>query len=155
MNIPESVKVWSQFAHPAIMWILFALTLRGAYSGFQSRRTRTTEDKVVRKELIKQKFRLKHHHMGAVLLTVMVFGTLSGMGITYLNHGHLFVDAHLLVGLSMTGLIALSASLVPFMEQGLNTARTIHISINILLVGLFGWEAITGMDILNRIWESL
>jgi hypothetical protein len=41
--IPESVKVWSQFFHPALMWVLFALTLYALYLGIKARRVRYAE----------------------------------------------------------------------------------------------------------------
>ena len=43
----------------------------------------------------------------------MTLGTLGGMAVTYLNNGKLFVGPHLLVGLAMTGMIAVAASLSP------------------------------------------
>ena len=76
------------------------------------------------------------------------------MAATYINYGKLFVGPHLLVGLSMTGLIATSAALVPFMQKGNETARLTHISLNVVLVGLFGWQALTGMQIVQRILEN-
>ena len=150
MAIPESVKVWSQFGHPAMMWVLFGMTIYAMYLGFQIRRTRSAE-KEVRKELIKKQFNFKHHQIGAALLAFMVLGTLGGMAVTYINNGKLFVGPHLIVGLVMTGIIAVSASLTPFMQRGNDFARIAHISLNTVLVGLFGWQAISGMDIVTKI----
>ena len=150
MAIPESVKVWSQFGHPAMMWVLFGLTIYAMYLGIQSRRTRSA-DKEVRKELVKKKFGIKHHQIGSVLLAFMVLGTLGGMAVTYINNGKLFVGPHLIVGLVMTGLIAVSASLTPYMQRGNELARISHIGLNTALVGLFGWQAISGMDIVTKI----
>ena len=76
------------------------------------------------------------------------------MAVTYINNGKLFFGPHLLAGLGMTGLIAVSASLVPFMQKGNDTARLTHISLNVILVGLFGWQAVTGMQIVQRILEN-
>ncbi len=150
MAIPESVKVWSQFGHPAMMWVLFGLTIYAMYLGIQSRRTRSA-DKEVRKELVKKKFGIKHHQIGSVLLAFMVLGTLGGMAVTYINNGKLFVGPHLIVGLVMTGLIAVSAALTPYMQRGNELARISHIGLNTALVGLFGWQAISGMDIVTKI----
>jgi uncharacterized membrane protein len=55
----------------------------------------------------------------------------------------------------MTGLIAVSASLSPFMQKGNNWARFTHIALNIVLLGLFGWQAITGMQIVERIISKM
>ena len=45
----ESLKVWSQFGHPLVMWGLFALSLYAMYLGFQARSIRSVEAEV-RKE---------------------------------------------------------------------------------------------------------
>ncbi|NJL85601.1 MAG: DUF4079 domain-containing protein [Leptolyngbyaceae cyanobacterium SM1_1_3] len=150
----ESIKPWLNFIHPVIMWGLLALTLYALYLGIQSRRIRTTEDKEKKKELIQGKYNIRHHQAGSVLLALMIIGSLGGMAVTYLNNGKLFFGSHLLAGLGMTGLIATSASLVPLMQKGNDTARYTHITLNMLLVGLFGWQAVTGMQIVQRILEK-
>lgn len=149
----DPIKPWLNFAHPIIMWALFALTIYAMYLGIQIRRTRAaTGDE--KKELIKGKFNIRHHQMGSALLAFMVLGTIGGMAVTYINNGKLFFGPHLLVGLGMTGMIATSAALVPFMQKGNDTARYTHITLNIVLVGLFGWQALTGMQIVQRILEN-
>jgi uncharacterized membrane protein len=85
----------------------------------------------------------------------MVLGSIGGMAVTYINNGKLFVGPHLLVGLGMTGLVALSAALVPLMQRGNDMARLTHISLNVVLVGLFGWQAVTGMQIVQRLLGQL
>jgi hypothetical protein len=150
LAIPEEVKVWSQFGHPILMWFLLGLTIYALYSGLQYRRTRSA-DKEVRKELIKKDFRSKHYQVGSILLALMVLGTIGALGVTYINNGKLFLGPHLLVGLGMTGLIAVSTALVPLMQKGNEVARITHITLNVILLGLFGWQAVTGMDIVQRI----
>lgn len=152
MNL-ETIKPWLNFVHPITMWALFALTLYALYLGFQIRRTRKAEgDK--KKELIKGKFNIRHHQMGAALLAFMVLGSIGGMAVTYINNGKLFFGPHLLVGLAMTGLIASAAALVPFMQKGNDLARYTHIGLNLVLVGLFGWQAVTGMQIVQKILSN-
>jgi hypothetical protein len=150
----DAFKPWINFVHPVVMWLLLATTLYALYLGVQARRTRLA-DAEVRKELIKGKFALKHHQVGSLLLAFMVFGTVGGMGATYLEAGKLFVGPHLLVGLGMATLIATSAALVPFMQKGNEAARLTHISLNVVLVGLFGWQALTGMQIVQRLLSNL
>jgi nitrate reductase gamma subunit len=150
----ESLKVWSQFGHPLVMWGLFALSLYAMYLGFQARSIRSVEAEV-RKELIQKDVRTKHYLMGSILLALMVVGCIGGMGVTYLNNGKLFIGPHLFVGLSMTGIIAIAAALSPLMQKGNEIARYTHIVLNIVLVGLFGWQAVTGMDIVQRIISKL
>jgi hypothetical protein len=153
-EIPESIKVYSQFGHPLIMWVLLALTVYALYLGIQIRRTRSAEGDA-KKQLIQGKFNIRHHQIGSLLLALMVLGTLGGMAVTYINNGKLFVGPHLLVGLGMTGLIATSAALTPYMQKGHDWARYSHIFLNVTLLGLFGWQAVTGMQIVQRVVEKM
>jgi len=150
----DAIKPWLNFIHPLLMWGIFALTLYAAYLGYQHRQTRlATGDK--KKELIKGKFLARHHQTGSVLLSSMVIVSLGGMASTYINNGKLFFGPHLLAGLGMVGLIASSASLVPFMKNGNDTARYTHITLNTVLVGLFAWQAVTGVQIVQKILNSM
>jgi nitrate reductase gamma subunit len=146
----NTIKVWSQFIHPIIMWILFGLMAYAMYLGMQSKKTRTTDDKELRKELIKKDYRNRHYQLSSILLAVMVVGTLIAMASTYVNSGKLFVNSHLLIGLGMTGLFTIAAALVPFMQKS-EVARISHISINMILLLLFGWQAVTGMNIVQNV----
>ncbi|MEO0408293.1 MAG: DUF4079 domain-containing protein [Cyanobacteria bacterium P01_A01_bin.135] len=152
--IPDAVKPWLNFIHPILMWVLLVTSLYALYLGWQVRRIRTA-DPETRKALVKQKVNVKHHQIGAALLAFMVIGSISAMAVTYINNGKLFVGPHLLVGLGMTGLIATSASLSPFMQKGQDWARYTHITLNIALVALFGWQAVTGMQIVQKIIASM
>jgi hypothetical protein len=153
MIIPAALKPIVTFAHPLMMWILFGLSLYAMYLGFQIRRTRTAEGDI-KKDLIKQKFNLKHHQIGSLLLAFMVMGSLGGMAVTYINNQKLFVGPHLLAGLGMTGMIAVSTALTPLMQKGNEVARFTHITLNVVLLGLFGWQAVTGMQIVQKILEQ-
>ncbi len=154
LGIPDVIKTWSQIGHPILMWVLLGLTIYALYLGIQSRRIRTA-DKEIRKELIKQNFKDRHHNIGSILLSLMVLGTIGGMGVTYINNGKLFVGAHLIAGLGMTGIIATAAALVPYMQKGNELARYTHISLNVILLGLFGWQAVSGMKIVQRILDNM
>ena len=154
LEIPEPIKVWSQFVHPLTMWGLFALSIYAMYLGFQSRKIRSA-DKEVRKELIQKDVRTQHYIMGSILLALMTLGTVGGMTVTYINNGKLFVGPHLLVGLGMLSIIAIAASLVPWMQKGNEAARYAHISLNLVLIGLFCWQAFTGVEIVQRIISKL
>ena len=150
----EAIKPWLNFIHPLLMWGILALTLYAGYLGYQHRQTRlaTGEEK---KALIKGKFMARHHQAGSLLLAVMVVGSLGGMASTYINNGKLFFGPHLLVGLGMMALIATSASMVPFMKKGNDAARYTHITLNAVLVGLFGWQAFSGVQIVQKILSSM
>jgi hypothetical protein len=84
----------------------------------------------------------------------MVGGSLGGMAVTYLNNGKLFVGPHLLVGLAMTAMVALAAALAPLMQQGNLIARKAHVGLNMLLMSLFLWQTVSGLQILNKIWTD-
>lgn len=153
-EIPDAVKTWSQFGHPITMWTLFGLAIYALYLGIQSRRTRTA-DKEVRKELVKKQFATKHHQIGSILLALVVLGNMGGMAVTYINNGKLFVGPHLIAGLGMVAILAISTALVPYMQKGNEVARYSHISLNITMLGIFGWQAFTGVQILQRIIEKM
>jgi len=153
-EILEPIKVWSQFFHPVFMWVLLILTSYAFYLGIKVRHTRSAEGQE-KKELIKGRYNIKHYQIGSILLALMVLGSIGGMVVTYINNGKLFVGPHLLAGLGMTGLIAVSASLSPFMQKGADWARYSHIFLNVALLGLFVWQAVTGMEIVQRIIAKL
>jgi uncharacterized membrane protein len=136
------------------MWILLAISIYALYLGIQVQRTRYA-DKELKKELIKGRFNVRHYQVGSWLLALMVIGNVIGMGVTYINNGKLFVGSHLLAGLGMTGLIATSAALSPLMQKGQNWARFTHIALNVVLLGLFGWQAVTGVEIVQRIISKM
>ena len=154
LEIPVSIKPWLNFIHPALMWVLLGTSLYALYLGILVRRTRNAEGEA-KKELIKGRFNVRHYQVGSWLLALMVIGTLIGMGVTYINNGKLFFGPHLLAGLGMTGMIAVSAALSPYMQKGHDWARYSHIFLNIVLLGLFGWQAVSGVEILQRIISKM
>ncbi|AZB71573.1 DUF4079 domain-containing protein [Synechococcus elongatus] len=146
----DELKFYLNFGHPLLMWILLGVSLYAGYLGFQVRQLRsaTGEEK---KKLIQAKVNQKHFQFGSLVLALMVLGTVGGMAVTYINNGKLFVGPHLLAGLGMAALIAVSAALSPLMQKGSDWARGTHIALNTVIVGLFAWQAVTGMDIVQRI----
>ncbi|HTL89011.1 MAG TPA: DUF4079 domain-containing protein [Leptolyngbya sp.] len=150
----HTLKVYSQFVHPILMWVLFALTLYAFYLGIQWRRARSAEGDLKR-QLIKGRFNIKHYQIGSIVLALMVLGSVGAMGSTYINSAKLFVNPHLIIGLGMTGLIAVSASLSPFMQKGHEWARYSHILINVVITGLFGWQAVTGIGIVRNVIDRM
>ncbi|MFN9643984.1 MAG: DUF4079 domain-containing protein [Cyanobacteriota bacterium] len=141
------------FLHPVLMWVLLGLASYAMVLGVKAKKTRTASAEE-RKELVKGQFARRHHLLGSLLLALMVLGTVGGMAVTYLNNGKLFVGPHLLVGLAMTALIAMAAALSPLMQQGNLVARKVHVGLNMTLMTLFLWQAVTGMQIVNKILTS-
>jgi hypothetical protein len=152
--IPTTIRPYLNFLHPPLMWILLGLSVYAMYLGLKIRSTRAATGDV-KKQLIKGKYNSRHFQIGSIVLGLMVLGTIGGMTATYINNGKLFVGPHLLVGLGMTGAIATSAALSPWMQQGKSWARNSHIAINTILVGLFAWQAFSGVEILQRIISKM
>jgi Protein of unknown function (DUF4079) len=144
------MQILTQLIHPAIMLILFAYFLYTGYLGWQTRRTRTAQGEL-KKQLIRDRYHSRHYALGAIVLGIMVVGSIGGIASTYFSYGELTVDAHLIVGLVMTALIAISASLSPFMQKGNAFARNCHIGINVSLTLFFGWQTVTGLGIVQQI----
>jgi hypothetical protein len=154
IELPAPIQTVLPFFHPVLMWAVFAIALYALYLGIKVKRTRQAEG-AERKELIKGRFNVKHYQVGSLLLALMVMGTIGGMAVTYISNGKLFVGPHLLVGLGMTGLVAVSAALSPLMQQGQMWARYTHIGLNLLLLGLFSWQALTGVQIVQKIISNM
>ncbi len=151
--MPESLAYNLNFLHPLLMWALLALSGYALFLGVKAKKTRTA-DAETRKQLIKGHYARRHFQVGGLLLALMVLGTFGGMAVTYLNNGKLFVGPHLLVGIGMTCLVALAVSLIPQVQQGNLIARKAHVGLNMLMMTLFLWQAVTGMQIVNKIWEN-
>ena len=151
--MPESLAYNLNFLHPLLMWALLALSGYGMFLGIKAKKTRTA-DAETRKQLIKGQYAKRHFQVGGLMLALMVLGTFGGMAVTYLNNGKLFVGPHLLVGIGMTCLVALAVALIPLIQQGNLIARKAHVGLNMLMMTLFLWQAVSGMQILNKIWEN-
>ena len=153
-EIPAEIKPWLNFIHPILMWVLLGVSIYALYLGVQVRRTRTAEGEV-KKELIKGKYNVRHYQIGSIVLSLMVIGALGAMAVTYINNGKLFFGPHLLIGLGMTAMVAVSASLSPFMQKGQDWARYTHIFLNATLLALFSWQAVSGVQIIQNIVSKM
>ncbi len=152
--LPESVKVWSQFGHPILMWVLFGTAIYALYLGIKVKRLRQA-DKETKKELIKGNFINRHHRVGSLFMALIVLGTVGGMAVTYINNGKLFVGPHLLGGLGMMSMVVVSASLVPYMQKGNSIARLSHVGLNMTMLLIFAWQAFTGVEIVQKIISKM
>ena len=145
------MNYWLYALHPTWMWIVFIFTLYALYLGLQVRRTRSATGEL-KKDLVKQRFGRRHYQLGALLLTSMTTGSVGVLGIEYINSGKLYVVPHTMIGLGMTVLMACAASLAPFMQQGEEWARYTHIVIVTVITMLFGWQVVTGVEV---VWEII
>lgn len=152
--IPEPFKTMVTFAHPLLMLLTLFLALYAGYVGWQYRRIRSTEGEE-KKALIAKRYNTLHHNLGSVFLVLMVAGMVGGIAVTYNNNGKLFVGAHLIAGLGLAFLAALSAAFAPILQQGKEWARVTHITVNTALIGVFAWQAVTGWQIVVRILDQM
>ena len=154
LEIPAEIKPWLNFIHPPLMWAVLALSFYALYLGVQWRRARTAEGDL-KKELLKGRYNVRHYQIGSIVLALMVLGTIGGMAATYINNSKLFFGPHLLIGLGMTGMVAVSASLSPYMQKGHDWARYTHIVVNSALLALFTWQAVSGVQIIQNILSKM
>lgn len=152
--ISEPFKTMVTFAHPILMLSTLLLALYAGYVGWQYRRIRSTEGEE-KKALIAKRYNVLHHKLGSIFLVLMVAGAVGGMAVTYNDNGKLFVGGHLLAGLGLAFLAALSAALAPLLQQGKEWARVTHITVNTALIGVFAWQTLTGWQIVQRILEKM
>jgi len=146
--IPKALAFNLNFVHPLLMWVVLGLTLYSMVLGIKAKKTREGSPEQ-RKRLIRRQFGKRHFQIASLVQALMVIGTLGGIAVTYLNNGKLFIGPHLLVGLAMTSLLVVAAALSPAMQAGNLIARKIHIGLNMSVVILFLWEALTGMQIVQ------
>lgn len=165
--------------HPAVMFFLFAATGYAGFLGWQWRRTREvgeeiralkknapagadgeapTDPKIValeseRKQLVAGNYRDKHAVWGSILLGSGVLIAVEGAVNTWFRTGKLFPGPHLFAGAGMVVIWALAASLVPAMQKGNDSARSVHIALNAVNVGLFIWQVPTGLDIVGKVFQ--
>lgn len=116
--------------------------------------TKIDELKALRSSLQKADLKDKHHNTGSVLLSVGVSVSLLGAFNTYMRAGKLFPGPHLYAGMGCTALWAIAAALVPAMQKGNEAARIGHIGLNVVNILLFGWQVVTGLDIMFKVWEK-
>ena len=156
MNIVilNSIKVWSQFIHPIIMYMLLLTTIYALYLGLKVRQTRKIKGEA-KKELIKGQYNIRHYKIASLLLAFLTLNAFLAMAVTYINTGKIFFGSHLVVGLVVTSLIVISASLSPFMQRGNLWARNIHLAIGLSILSLFGWQTITGTQVIQNIINQL
>ena len=60
---------------------------------------------------------------------------------TFLRAGKLFPGPHLYAGAGVVVAWAMAAAMAPHMAKGKDWARTAHISLNVLALGFFTWQA--------------
>lgn len=141
------------FVHPLLMWVLLGLMLYSGYLGIKASQIRKV-DAAERKEMIPLRYGQHHAALGRWIVALTLLGSLGGMAVTYLNNGKLFVGPHLIAGGTITLLVLATAALGPALQKGQDWARGLHVGLNGLIVLLFGWQAITGIAIVNKLLSA-
>lgn len=93
-----------------------------------------------RKKLLAEGPRDTHFNWGSLLLALGVAIAVEGPVNTYLRTGKLFPGPHLYAGAGIVVLWAAAAACVPQMQKGNDTARSAHIALNAINMGLFAWQ---------------
>ncbi|KAA8497772.1 hypothetical protein FVE85_5357 [Porphyridium purpureum] len=141
----------ASLVHPITMWILFGTCAYTGYLGWQVRELKTTDDAEKKKELAKEKPGQKHFAMSSSLMAVVTLVTFEGMANTFSRAGKLFPGPHLYAGLGLVATMTFMASLVPAMQKSSKPARDAHLAAGVFVIGLFAWQAKTGMDIVGKL----
>jgi hypothetical protein len=141
------------FIHPVVMWVLLALMLYAGYLGLKASQIRKV-DADERKTMIPLRYGQRHAALGRWIVAITALGSLGGMAVTYLNNGKLVVGPHLFVGGGVVALVLATAALTPALQRGKDWARGLHVSLNGLILVLFGWQAITGIAIVNKLLSA-
>ena len=152
--ILDSLKVWSQFIHPVVMWLLLAITIYVLYLGIKVRQGRTATGET-KKEIIKGRYNIKHYQIASLLLAFLTINAFLAMAVTYINTGKIFFGSHLIAGLVVVNLVVISASLSPFMQRGNIWARNLHLALGICISLLFGWQAFTGTQVVQNLISKM
>ena len=145
------MKYWLYPIHPILMWVLFVFVLYAFYLGWQVRRTRMATGEA-KQALSRERFDRQHYQLASALLALMTLSTLMGMGVDYLNTGQLFVSFHLIPAAIAIALMASTAALAPWMQQGKSWARDVHFGLGIAISSVFSWQVFSGFYV---IWEII
>ena len=94
-----------------------------------------------RKALAKDDLRDKHYQVGSLILGLGTSFAIEGPVNTFLRAGKLFPGPHLYAGAGVVVAWAMAAAMAPHMAKGKDWARTAHISLNVLALGFFTWQA--------------
>ena len=125
------------FVHPLLMWVLLGLMLYSDYLGVKAGQIRKV-DATKRKAMIPLRYGQRNAAVGRWIVALTLLGTIGGLAVTYLNNGKLFIGPHLIAGGGIALLVLATAALGPALQKGQDWARGLHISLNGLILVLFG-----------------
>ena len=134
-------------------------TLKNDLSILQSASAIEVDEKIMelgntRTKLKDAKLKDKHETTGTFILGAGVTVAILGAFNTYMRAGKLFPGPHLYAGMACTILWAIAAAMTPYMAKGNDTARSIHIGLNTINIGLFAWQVVSGIPILLKVIEK-
>ena len=141
------------FVHPLLMWVLLGLMLYSGYLGFKASLIRKVSAEE-RKAIVPLHYGQRHAQLGAVIVGLTLLGAAGGLAATFLKNGKLIIGPHLFVGLAVAVLVIATASLGPSLQKGKDWARGLHVAINGGVLLLFGWQAFTGIAIVQKLLSS-
>jgi hypothetical protein len=138
------------FVHPVLMWGLLGLMLYSGYLGLKASQIRKVGPEE-RKAMLPLHFGQRHAQLGLVILGLTLLGAAGGIGATFLKNGKLILGPHLFAGLAVVVLVVATASLGPSLQKGKDWARGLHVALNGTVLALFGWQAVSGVAIVQKL----
>ncbi len=106
-----------------------------------------------RQELVAGDLKNEAINMGRLVLAFGETRSVEGGMNTYMRVGKLFPGPHLYAGMGIVCLWAMAAGLVPEMQKGNDKARSAHIALNCVNLGLFTWQIPTGLEIVGKVFQ--
>lgn len=91
------------------------------------------------------------HYLTGIMMVLLVL-LLLGIGIvgTIGHYGNLGHSSHLVAGILVVILVLLSAGSAYLIEQGYAFARSLHLSINLVLLAGFIFVSLTGWEVVQK-----
>lgn len=141
MHLPDFVWLWRMAAWSMGLSLTAYLVLALSGGGMLYKRTK--------QQPRPQWLRPLHYSMGIILVGLVIFLMAIGLVGTWGHFGSLGHSWHLGAGLTVVGLVIISA-ISSSQISGNPQARQIHIAINALLLTGFLWVLLTGWDVVQK-----
>ncbi len=91
-----------------------------------------------------------HYSIGAIMVGLVLLLLAIGIVGTIGHYGNLGHSVHLLAGLVVVGLVLASVWSAAQISLGYAWARSLHLTINIILGIGFAWVSFTGWDVVQK-----
>ncbi|MGH1394325.1 MAG: DUF4079 domain-containing protein [Trichormus sp.] len=151
MHLPSFLWLWKIAAWSMGLSILAYLLL--AVTGFWMWRVRNHQDVGdfwLRNWGVMGSWRSLHYTMGISMVSLVLLLLAIGIVGTLGHFGSLGHSSHLWAGLAVVGLVLISAFSATQIDRQRPWARTLHITVNIILFFGFTWVSLTGWSVVQK-----